>query len=895
MGTISTGIGLISGIDYTKLVGQLIAIEKRPGQVIQNQIDQNTAVRNALQAVSLSLVSAKLAVSRLSSSGAFASRTATSSSDAIGASAGAKATVGAFQFTPKQQVSTQQLLSNGFASQSSLLGNSSTTSLTISRGGFVNESTKLATLNGGNGVAAGSIRIINGSSSASVDLSGATTVDDVVSAINSTSGLGVTARLDGNRFTLESAGGNAITVEEIGGGATASDLGLRNLVLNGGVNQGEQILKLGNSSSLQSLNDGNGVRQTAGIADFQIVLDGSSTFDINIDGAKNVGDVLAAISDQTGGAVTASVVDGSIQLAGGSSDIAVNAIGGSNTAFDLGILGGGSGTTLTGRNIVGGFNTVLLASLKGGYNGGADDLVQAGTIDINGTAINLSSASTLQDVIAGINAESGTTGVTASVNQARNGLTLTRAGGGSITVTDTTGNLGGFLNVAGNSNSGALKSGDLERKYISEGTRLDSLNGGQGISRGKFKIVDGFGNTGTVDLTQESDVTLGDVILEINTRPGLQVSARINDTGDGILIEKLGGTGDVQVFEEGSGKTASSLNLLAGSDGSGNVNGSLKKSITVEATDTLSSLIEKINAAGAGVSAGILNTGLGENPFRLNLTSQQSGSAGALLIDVGDTNLAFNITTQAKDAVLLYGSGPNAVQLTSGKNQFVDVVPGLTINVKGTSSAAATVTVAEDANDVVSALKSFVDSINSARKYISDNTAFNVDTSARGVLFTESSVRLADARIGAFINQALRDTGSSLTSLGQLGVRFDGNSGQYTFDQAKFREQYDANRADVERFFADSNNGFVKKFGDLVDGLTSITGVFTERMENLQTSIARQQTSLEQFNVRMDLKQNRLFKEFYNMEISLANLQSQQNTLSQLANLAAASSILGLR
>lgn len=886
MGTISTGIGLISGLDINKIVGQLIALERRPGDLLQKQIDGNKALRDALQSLSVSLVSANLAVSRLSLGGAFAGRKASSSSDTLAVTAGAKAPVGSYAFTPKQLATTQQLISAGFASATSTLGNTGPTTLSIAPGGFVDAKTQLSNLGGGAGVAPGSIRVTNGANSAIIDLSGAITAQDVVDAINGATGLGVTAKTDGDRFSLTAGGGGAVTVENVGGASTATDLGLTNLTLTAGVNYGQQVYKLGNALSLGALNDGNGVRQVAG-ADFRVTVDGSTNYDIELSGTKTVGDVLAAINSQTSGAVTGTLVNGSIQLTGGTTSLAVSSLGGSLAASDLGIAGTG-GTTLTGRNVLGGLNSVLLESLRGGYNGGADLVASRGTLSISGAGaanIDLSGAATLDAVVAGINGAAATTGVTATVNRARNGIDLSRAGGGSFTVADVSGNLASFLNIAGTATAGALQSGDLDRKYISENTRLDSLNFGQGISRGKFKVTDGLGNSGIVDLTQESDVTLADVITEINTRPGVQVSARINDTGDGILIQNLAGSGSVSIAEEG-GQTAKSLGILVAANGSGNVDGSLQKNIAVLATDTLSSIVTKINEAGAGVTASILNTGIGANPYRLSLTSAQAGLAGAALVDAGTTALAFATNSQARDAVLLYGSGVTPLQLTSRTGRFTDAVPGLTVDLKGTSPAPVTVTVTQDEDGVVGAVKSFVESVNQVLKFVAENSNFNTETDERGVLFTENSARTGTARVNRFLSQAFRDTGSKFVSLGQLGIRFDGTKGEVVFDEASFRAKYQTDQVEVEKFFGEKTNGVAKKFSALVDELTGDEGVFTSRVENLADQITKKETSLEQFNARIDLKQTRLFNQFYNLELTLANLQSQQSALTQLANLA---------
>jgi flagellin-like hook-associated protein FlgL len=99
-------------------------------------------------------------------------------------------------------------------------------------GGNVNPiaetATPLALLNGGSGVSLGSIRITNGLTTASVDLSGALTLDDIIVAING-AGADVEASLDssGTRLVVSSLlGDTPIIIVSEDGGTTAEELGL---------------------------------------------------------------------------------------------------------------------------------------------------------------------------------------------------------------------------------------------------------------------------------------------------------------------------------------------------------------------------------------------------------------------------------------------------------------------------------------------------------------------------------------------------------------------------------------------------------------------------------------------------------------------------------------------
>ncbi|MGB9624777.1 MAG: flagellar cap protein FliD N-terminal domain-containing protein, partial [Phycisphaerae bacterium] len=59
MSGISTGVGLISGINTSQLIQQLMAIESRPVQLLQQRVQDATAQRTAYMALSALLVAIK--------------------------------------------------------------------------------------------------------------------------------------------------------------------------------------------------------------------------------------------------------------------------------------------------------------------------------------------------------------------------------------------------------------------------------------------------------------------------------------------------------------------------------------------------------------------------------------------------------------------------------------------------------------------------------------------------------------------------------------------------------------------------------------------------------------------------------------------------------------------
>jgi flagellin-like hook-associated protein FlgL len=195
----------------------------------------------------------------------------------------------------------------------------------------VSMTTLVTELSGGTGVdLSDPIVITNGGATATVDLSGATTVQDVLNAING-AGVEVRAQINADGTGIEVLNQDSGTLLSIGeqGGATAGALGIRTLAL---------------STPLAQLNFGAGVETVAG-ADLQITAANGSAFDVDIDPAQTIGaviDQISAAASTAGIAVQASLADaGGIRLTdttGGTGSLSVSRLSNSFAADDLGLL-----------------------------------------------------------------------------------------------------------------------------------------------------------------------------------------------------------------------------------------------------------------------------------------------------------------------------------------------------------------------------------------------------------------------------------------------------------------------------------------------------------------------------------------------------------------------------
>ena len=95
-------------------------------------------------------------------------------------------------------------------------------------------------------------------------------------------------------------------------------------------------------------------------------------------------------------------------------------------------------------------------------------------------------------------------------------------------------------------------------------TSLSDLNGGAGVSAGQFRITDRSGKTDVIDTS--SDVTLDDVVNQINTSLNVSVKASIQNNKL-VLTDTSGGSGTLSVQDLNGGSSAQDLGIA------GSVNG----------------------------------------------------------------------------------------------------------------------------------------------------------------------------------------------------------------------------------------------------------------------------------------------------------------------------------
>jgi flagellar hook-associated protein 2 len=338
-------------------------------------------------------------------------------------------------------------------------------------------------------------------------------------------------------------------------------------------------------------------------------------------------------------------------------------------------------------------------------------------------------------------------------------------------------------------------------------------------------------------------------------------------------------------------------------DGSGNpakltiVDATGKQTEISPATTSMDDVVTAVNAAGAGVTA--IKVPAGGGTYRLQLSATQSGAAGDFTAYQGaKADVAAGtaidllaqpgaaIIKQAQDATArLYAGTAAEVVITSAKNTFTDVLPGVSVTATATSATPVTITVASDNAAITKTAKDLVGAVNDVLAFITDKSAVSTTggsagvSAAKGGIFTSSS---AIREVSDRILSAASFPVSNGKSPSEYGVVITRN-GDLTFDAAKLSAALAADPAGTQAALQEISTrvaAAAKTANDPTSGTVKqlITGRQSES-NDLSNRIA-------DWSLRLSSRRATLQSTFNAMERSLGILQSQQSWLSgQLAGL----------
>ncbi|MDR2169758.1 MAG: flagellar filament capping protein FliD [Planctomycetaceae bacterium] len=524
---IQSSVGLISGIDYTTLVNQLIELDRIPITNLQTRNEDLIAEESGLIDIVGKLMTSSYLIKNLQTEpNAFkASVVNSTNTNLLTATRASNGTPvpGSYTFTPIRTASAQQTIASGVSSATTALNK--TGEIVIGKNWKLENDINLSDLNGGDGFVKGYIRVTDGSGTrATIDLRGCLTMNDVLDKINSNVDIDVVAELDGNQLVLTDMSGmdpTKIKVQEVSGGRTAASLGL--IESGGAVTDaaegtitGSSIYYLGKNMQVGSLNDGLGLTFSSSMNDLRITTKDGSEITVDFNKRTEEGGSSKTINEFTVG----DVID-TINNAANNNGKIVASIGGAD----------GKSLVITDTTGINYLEAVAVTDSNGDVTGydlpsGYDPADYE--IDADNYVVDKATNSRVVDPTS-----TGTT-------------KITQIDGNNVPVLKSLGLIDGLWNSSkpvefvGSITSRALL-GDLDTSLMS------TANGGYGFSNssaGKIEVQDREGNAAILDIT-ESDLKLmqsgsiGNVVKMLNSKleaANIGIEVAVNESKTGLML-----------------------------------------------------------------------------------------------------------------------------------------------------------------------------------------------------------------------------------------------------------------------------------------------------------------------------------------------------------------------
>ncbi|QDV65096.1 flagellar filament capping protein FliD [Crateriforma conspicua] len=910
MGRIQSSVGLVTGTDILGTVDQLMQISAQPRDRLSAQTESLRQEQSAVNSLMAMVIGVQLAGNGLGSEALYHSKSASSSNkDVLSATAGENVETGDYSVRTLATAATHSVSSRRrFDSAEEALGFEG--KLTVAPEGFLDQSASLADLNGGRGVEAGTIRITDRSgASAEIDLSDARTVDDVITAINDAD-VDVRATTVGGAFRLIDETGQSasnLIVEQLGSDETAADLGLW------GVNEASDSI----TGAALELPDG--VQTLRGVALDELAggagLDSLTTLDITLsDGSSASVDLSSATStsevidliDAAGLDLIVGLNDARNGLrirdvSGGSGNLQIDSA--DDTASALGLQADTTDDIVVGTNLNRQLVTAdtKLEDMNGGAGIGLSGFTIKDSAGVTG-AINLKAdqISTIGELVDAINDSSAD--VTASINEAGDGIQVIDNAGGeeALTITDGgSGTAAADLGIAGTATEQTIGGQTVSalvgtQADVIEVTAEDTLTSiAEKINNGRYATAGIRQNDdGSFSLSVRSQTAGESGQLAINTS-GFSLDLDTTSIGQDALIGVTDADGSERfytstdgVFEIGdAGSTGSVLGSLTALSDLGITNGSLKiqdstgatgaVNITTEGITSVGALVDRINALDIGVTASIKEDGSG-----VQIIDNAGGDEDLVIEDVGNgivaSTLGFAGTGETQTI-----DGVEVLAVTPEESDSSDSSGGLVLTVKELSDEAIKVTVGDNPDAAVNAVKRLVTQYNTLVDEVGKLSYFDSETDEVGLLFGSSEVLRIETGYSRLISGQIRGAGD-IQSLGQVGLRLD-SEGKLQFDESKFKDTLSEQRESVVDFFTTDDTGLVARMDSLGERLAGdSSSLLLTRTQTLTTQIERNDQRVEYYNARLETEREQLLLQFIGMEEAIAKLQGNISAIESI-------------
>ena len=295
--------------------------------------------------------------------------------------------------------------------------------------------------------------------------------------------------------------------------------------------------------------------------------------------------------------------------------------------------------------------------------------------------------------------------------------------------------------------------------------------------------------------------------------------------------------------------------------------------------DTPEAMVTALNNAELGLSARIVDTGVGATPKRIIVTGV-AGAEQAFTITASAGSLDFATQNRAaSDAAFTL----NNLSFSRASNEVQDVLPGVTLTLESVA-ANQRFTLERTTAGTESALRDLVDAFNLAETTLRELT--DPDSAGDGVLLGDSIISYARRTLSDMVGRESSSPAGGKSRLLDFGIERN-REGQLEIDEVVFSQSVRSDFADLSTLLtAGTNNQSLLSddpaglAGDALkdlDALLTTRGPLRGAVTRMEGQIEDQELALLALEDRMDRIYDRYLAQFTAME----QLIEEMNTLSK--------------
>jgi len=301
--------------------------------------------------------------------------------------------------------------------------------------------------------------------------------------------------------------------------------------------------------------------------------------------------------------------------------------------------------------------------------------------------------------------------------------------------------------------------------------------------------------------------------------------------------------------------------------------------IDIAASDTLDSIVTKINSAGGRFSASILNDGTNS---RLQIRGLDTGEENAITFNEVGANFGLNAqgskVQSAQDAKLKI----DTIDVKRSTNQVVGAIQGVTLALKEQTTTPITVQIASDPDGLSKKMQAVVDSYNALISKVRGVAGYGSTKGSDTVLQGDSSLRSMTQNLSDSMLKRIVGAGSFETA-GSVGLSLS-KDGLLSIDSTKLNNALSKDSASVTKVLSGvgSGNGVMDLVSNLANNLTGSSGALNARKDSLTAKAKQLRDSANREQDRLDRYADSLRKQFTAMDSAVALNQSNLSYLQRL-------------